>query len=75
MKAAETRQKGAQMPLLQYIKEPPDAHLREIAEHFGCVIATVHSRLKKFGITYKKRELSYKDRSFLSNSLIFQVIW
>jgi transposase len=40
--------------LLQYVKERPDAYLREIGEHFGCVISAVHQRLKRFGITYKK---------------------
>jgi transposase len=43
--------------LKRVIEERPDAYLREIAEQFGCAIASVHARLKKLKITYKKRRL------------------
>jgi len=43
--------------LRRVIEEQPDAYLREIAEKFGCSIASVHARLKKLKITYKKRRL------------------
>jgi transposase len=48
--------------LLQYVKNNPDAYLREIAEHFGCGISAVHKRLKKFGITYKKTVVLQRKR-------------
>jgi transposase len=48
--------------LLQYVKEHPDAYLREIAEHFGCVISAVYQRLKQFGITYKKTVVIQRKR-------------
>jgi transposase len=48
--------------LLQYVKDNPDAYLREIAEHFGCVISAVHKRLKKFGATYKKTIILQRKR-------------
>jgi transposase len=48
--------------LLQYVREHPDAYLREIGEHFGCVISAVHQRLKNFGITYKKTVVIQRKR-------------
>ena len=43
--------------LRRVVEEKPDAYLREIAEKFGCSITSVHTRLKKLKITYKKRRL------------------
>jgi transposase len=40
--------------LLEYIKQNPDAYLKEIAEHFQCGISSVHDALKRLGVTYKK---------------------
>ena len=44
--------------LIRFVDEKPDAYLREIAEKFGCSITSVHTRLKKLKITYKKRHLA-----------------
>ena len=44
--------------LRRVVEENPDAYLREIAEKFGCSITSVHTRLKKLKITYKKRHLA-----------------
>jgi transposase len=41
--------------LIKYIKEHPEAYLKEIAEHFGCVVSAVYQKLKKLGITRKKK--------------------
>lgn len=41
--------------LSQYVKEHPDAYLREIASHFKCGISSVHRRLESLGITLKKK--------------------
>ena len=40
--------------LLQYVKDNPDAYLREIAAHFGCRSSSVFARLKKLNVSYKK---------------------
>jgi transposase len=40
--------------LLQYIRDNPDAFLREIADHFKCAKSSVERRLKKLGVSYKK---------------------
>ncbi|MDR0581054.1 MAG: transposase [Holosporaceae bacterium] len=40
--------------LLTYVKENPDAFLKEIAEHFRCSESGVHKALKRNNITYKK---------------------
>ncbi|WP_398582639.1 IS630 transposase-related protein [Streptococcus sp. 2022WUSS037] len=40
--------------LKAYVKEHPDAFLREIAEHFDCSIPSVWAALKKLNITLKK---------------------
>jgi transposase len=40
--------------LLAYVKEHPDAYLKETAEHFQCGISSVHDALKRLGVTYKK---------------------
>jgi transposase len=47
-------------PLRQYVKDHPDAYLREIAEHFGCVNSEIHRRLKRLGITRKKKHFYIK---------------
>ena len=44
--------------LIKYIKEHPDAYLKEIAEVFGCHPASVLKRLRKLGIARKKRARS-----------------
>ena len=44
--------------LKRVIEEKPDAYLREIAEKFCCSIPSVHTRLKRLKITYKKRRLA-----------------
>ncbi|MDQ8767944.1 IS630 transposase-related protein [Streptococcus ruminantium] len=40
--------------LESYVREHPDAFLREMAEHFHCSIPSVWAALKKVGITLKK---------------------
>jgi transposase len=40
--------------LLEYVKEHPDAHLQEIANHFNCCKAAMHKAFKRLGITRKK---------------------
>ena len=41
--------------LIKYVQEHPDAYLKEIAEVFGCHPSSVLKRLRKLGITRKKR--------------------
>ena len=41
--------------LIKYVEEHPDAYLKEIAEVFGCHPSSVLKRLRKLGITRKKR--------------------
>ena len=41
-------------PLEEYVKEHPDAILKEIASHFGCGKDAVARALKKLGFTRKK---------------------
>ena len=41
--------------LSAYVKEHPDAYLREIAEEFGCTDMAVYYALGKLKITRKKR--------------------
>ncbi|GHT93754.1 hypothetical protein FACS1894122_09470 [Alphaproteobacteria bacterium] len=41
--------------LLQYVNDHPEAYLREIGAHFECAMSAVHKKLKKLGITYKKK--------------------
>jgi len=48
--------------LLQYIKDHPDAYLREIADHFGCHPSSVFARLKKFDVSYKKNSTLSRTR-------------
>ena len=40
--------------LLTYVKEHPDAYLREIAAHFSVAITTIWNALHRLGVTYKK---------------------
>jgi transposase len=40
--------------LLAYVKEHPDAYLREIAAHFSVAITTIWNALHRLGVTYKK---------------------
>lgn len=42
--------------LLDYVRNNPDAYLREIAAHFNCGITTVHDALKRLGVKYKKNK-------------------
>ena len=51
--------KGA---LLQYIKEHPDAYLREIATYFNCCASSVSARLEKLGVSYKKNSFVQGER-------------
>ena len=48
--------------LEKYVKEHPDAFLREIASHFGCGKDAVARALKKLGFTRKKKQKIYKER-------------
>ena len=41
--------------LIVYVQEHPEAYLKEIAQQFGCCPAAVLRRLKKLGITRKKK--------------------
>lgn len=43
--------------IMSYIKDHPDAYLREIAEHFNCAISGVFYALKRLKVTYKKNEI------------------
>ena len=43
-------------PLEKYVKEHPDAFLREIAAHFGCGKDAVARALKKLGFKRKKNK-------------------
>ncbi len=40
--------------LIEYVKEHPDAYLREIAEEFSCSINAISKTLKRLKITRKK---------------------
>jgi len=42
--------------LKKYVEANPDAFLHEIAAYFGCSDTAVSKRLKKLGITFKKRQ-------------------
>ena len=41
--------------LIEYVEAHPDAYLKEIAEVIGCHPSSVLKRLRKLGITRKKR--------------------
>ena len=40
--------------LLAYVKEHPDAYLREIAAHFSVGLTTIWNALHRLGVRYKK---------------------
>ena len=42
--------------LLSYVKEHPDAYLREIAAHFSVGLTTIWNALHRLGVKYKKKE-------------------
>ena len=42
--------------LAAYVKEHPDAYLREIGAHFSLATSTVWNALKRLGFKYKKKE-------------------
>jgi transposase len=52
--------------LKAYIKETPDAYLREIAEAFGVTIAAVFYACKRLKITLKKRHPSIRKEMRIS---------
>ena len=49
--------------LIKYVEEHPDAYLKEIAEVFGCHPSSVLKRLRKLGITRKKRVPFTKNKT------------
>ena len=49
--------------LIKYVEEHPDAYLKEIAEVFGCHPSSVLKRLRKLGITRKKRAHFTKNKT------------
>ena len=49
--------------LIKYVQEHPDAYLKEIAEVFGCHPSSVLKRLRKLGITRKKRVHFTKNKT------------
>ena len=48
--------------LIEYVEAHPDAYLKEIAEVFGCHPSSVLKRLRKLGITRKKRVPFIKNK-------------
>lgn len=42
--------------LLAYVKEHPDAYLREIAAHFSVGLTTIWNALHRLGVRYKKKK-------------------
>jgi transposase len=50
-------------PLLQYIKDHPDAYLREIGDYFGCTNSAVYQRLKYLGVRRKKKHFCIKKET------------
>ena len=42
--------------LLAYVKEHPDAYLREIGAHFSLATSTIWNALKRLGFKLKKKE-------------------
>ena len=49
--------------LLAYVKEHPDAYLREISAHFSVAISTIWNALKRLGVKYKKTQNFSRVRS------------
>ena len=49
--------------LIEYVEAHPDAYLKEIAKVFGCHLSSVLKRLRKLGITRKKRVPFTKNKT------------
>ena len=49
--------------LLAYVKEHPDAYLREISAHFSVAITTIWNALRRLGVKYKKTQNLSRIRS------------
>ena len=49
--------------LIEYVEAHPDAYLKEIVEVFGCHPSSVLKRLRKLGITRKKRVHFTKNKT------------
>ena len=49
--------------LLAYIKENPDAYLKEISAHFSVAITTIWNALHRLGVRYKKTQNLSRSRS------------
>jgi len=47
--------------LMQYLKDRPDAYLREIAEEFNVTIPAVYYACKRLRVTLKKRPKTIKN--------------
>ncbi len=58
-----TYKKIEPVKLKTFVKENPDAILKEMAEQFGCTPEAVRKALKRNGITLKKRRSSIKNRT------------
>jgi transposase len=56
-KPTERKRKIDNEALKRAVEEKPDSYLREIAEIFGCSFQAVANKLRKLGITLKKRRL------------------
>ena len=56
--------------LSAYVKEHPDAYLKEIAEVFGCTDEAVRLALKKLKITRKKRQKSIGNEAKKSETCL-----
>jgi len=48
--------------LRTYIKDHPDAYLKEIAEEFGCSAPAVQKALRRLGFTHKKVKALQRTR-------------
>ena len=49
--------------LLAYVKEHPDAYLREIGDHFSVGLTTIWNALRRLGVKYKKTQNLPRIRS------------
>lgn len=49
--------------LQDYVKEHPDAYLKEIGEAFGCTESSVRKAFRRLGITRKKRRSGIGSKS------------
>ena len=53
------------------LAEKPDAYLRELADMFHCSTVAIYKRLKKLGITLKKRRLPIpKNRKKIERNIL-----